>query len=35
MYEGALAGLSEEQIGELAMAEEGANIEGAGEDGVD
>ena len=35
MYEGALAGLTEEEIGALAMAEEGASIEGAGEDGVD
>ena len=35
LYEGALAGLSEEEIGALAMAEEGAQVEGAGEDGVD
>ena len=35
LYEGALAGLTEEEIGELAMAEEGAQVEGAGEDGVD
>ena len=35
LYEGALAGLTEEEIGELAMAEEGVQVEGAGEDGVD
>ena len=35
LYEGALAGLSEEEIGEMAMAEEGVQVDGAGEDGVD
>ena len=35
LYEGALAGLTEEEIGALAMAEEGVQVEGAGEDGVD
>ena len=35
LYEGALAGLSEEEIGALAMAEEGADIGDAGEEGVD
>ena len=35
LYEGALAGLTEEEIGALAMAEEGVKVDGAGEDGVD
>ena len=35
LYEGALAGLSEEEIGALALAEEGASVESAGEEGVD
>ena len=35
LYEGALAGLTEEEIGALAMAEEGVQVDGAGEDGVD
>ena len=35
MYEGALAGLTEEEIGALAMAEEHVSIDELGEDGVD
>ena len=35
LYEGALAGLSEEEIGRMAMAEENVSIDDLGEDGVD
>ena len=35
LYEGVLAGLTEEEIGALAMAEEHVSIDELGEDGVD